>query len=105
MRYPVNVLDVLPAHQRTSEAAVDQRLQQAYAAFFSGTPRREDCDIILADLAFYSGYYNTTSMETPADQVKYSEGRRDVFGRMVRYANMPLAELSELQKSVLALTS
>lgn len=94
MNNPVSILDVLG--DKLSEDKVDVRLQAAYAAFMAGNPSREDCSIIAVDLAFYSGYYNTSSEDTPAEVLKYREGRRDVFGRIVRYANMPLAELNAI---------
>lgn len=93
------VMSVLPADKQSLEGYT-LRLHEAYAAFMAGRPSSEDCELILVDLAYASGYYNTTSPDMPAEQVKYSEGMRAVYGRIVGLADMPLIEASEYRKAV-----
>lgn len=97
----LTVFDVLPPHERDSVTAADVRLVGAYKAFVAGTPSADDCEIILVDLASISGYYSTTLMNTPADQVKFVEGMRMLVSRIFRFADMPLTELRTLQQTVL----
>lgn len=84
-----------------SQQQVDVRLHGAYEAFLNGRPSKEDCEIILVDLASFSGYYNTTPQEMPAHELKYVEGMRAAVGRIFRLANMPFKELQALQAAVL----
>lgn len=95
------VFDVLPERSRNIQAAVDERLVGAYKAFLAGHPSAEDCEIILVDLAQISGYYDTTLVDAPADQVKYVEGGRNVFSRILRCANAPFTEVQALHQAVI----
>lgn len=79
-----------------------QKLREAYANVFSGNASREEADIVLVDLARTSGYYNTTSPQTPADELKYYEGQRSVFGRIYQMINPTPRFMAELAKSVAA---
>jgi hypothetical protein len=98
----LHVLDVLPAAQRTIHAA-EVRTRDAYVALVEGRPSKEDCQIILVDLALASGYYHTTHATMPAEQVKFCEGMRSVYGRIMRFANMPLDEVRAYQTAAIAL--
>lgn len=97
-----NVVDVLPEKDRSLPQAT-LRTQQAYAALGNGNPSKEDCQIILVDLALATGYYHTTPAAMPAEQVKYAEGMRAVYGRIMRFINMPLGEVQSYQRAVLDL--
>lgn len=93
------VFDVLPEGATPLQA--DVRLVGAYKAFAAGRPSTDDCEIIMVDLASWSGYYNTTSLDADTNQLRQIEGRREVFARIVRMADMPLKELRLLQAAVL----
>jgi hypothetical protein len=95
------VFDLLPESERNNVAHADVRLVGAYKAFVEGKPSSDDCAIILVDLASFSGYYNTTSSDASDRELRQAEGRREVYGRIVRLADMPLAELRQLQEAVL----
>lgn len=96
----LTVFDVLPAGAQDAQSA-EIRLITAYKAFIAGHPSSEDCEIILVDLASISGYYNTTLMDAPADQVKFVEGMRTIVGRIFRMADTTMTEIRALQQSVL----
>ncbi len=70
---------------------------------FSGNGTREDCDIVLADLARESGYYRVESehsiLRNTASLV-YNEGRRRVFARVLRFVDMPGDDLAALEQAV-----
>lgn len=97
----LSVFDVLPEAARRSHHQAELRLISAYKAFVAGSPSSEDCEIILVDLASISGYYNTTLMDTPADQVKFVEGMRYAVSRIFRMADAPMTEIRALQSAVL----
>lgn len=78
------------------------RLRTAYINVFTGRASREDADIVLVDLARVSGYYNTTSPQTPADELKFYEGQRSVFGRIYSMINPSSRFMAELAKGVAA---
>lgn len=100
MKEVTHLLDLLPKDAPKIEAAT-LRTQAAYKRFAEGNPTAEDCQIIMVDLAFASGYYNTTHPAMPAEQVKYAEGMRAVYGRIMRFVNMPLDEIAKYQDAVL----
>ena len=101
MMQGLTVFDVLPQEARDSTLQADVRLISAYKAFVAGRPSAEDCEIILVDLASFSGYYNTASPDLPALELKQTEGMRAAIGRIFRMADTPMTELRLLQQAVL----
>lgn len=97
-----SVLDVLPKMRRNVPAA-ELRLQQAYKAFAECRPSAEDCSIIMVDLVSFSGYLNTTPSDAPDAHLRQIEGRREVVGRIVRFAEMPLTEVNQLARLAMEL--
>jgi hypothetical protein len=78
--------------RRGPSAARD--LATAYRDLFLGT---EQGRIVLADLAEQSGFYTvSTPTETDA-QVRFAEGKRFVFGRILRFLRLSEAEIARLE--------
>lgn len=92
------VATVLPAEPRGSKAI--KRLHDAYIAFVAGRPSVEDCQLIMVDLANFSGYYNTTSPNASDAALRYSEGQRSVFGRVMIMSNPALSIVDAIQRAV-----
>lgn len=75
-------------------------LRSAYIAFRNGRATKQQADLIITDLAKYSGYYNTTSSSEPDHVLRHNEGGRELFGRVMRFMNPTLRELEALQRAV-----
>lgn len=95
--------DMLPKNSRRDgrpSAAGELALTKAYNAFRRGRATSDESDLIMTDLAIFSGYYNTTPSDLPAEQLKHAEGQRSVYGRILSFINPPAAELEELEAAV-----
>jgi len=90
------------ARKRTS--GEERRLIAAYRNIFNGG---EDADLVIKDLASWSGFYQVTPPEMPNDQVKFAEGGRRVFARILASLRMTDAEIRALEEAarIEALTS
>lgn len=86
--------------ERSRSATGQQRIREAYVAVFEGRGSREDADIVYVDLAKHSGYLNTTPPELPAMELKYAEGQRSVFGRIIGFINPAPAGIRALVQAV-----
>ncbi len=82
---------------RSTEASL--RLTQAYMAVFSGKATREDAEVVLADLANYSGFYRTSPADTPSDVLRYQEGMRAVYGYVYSHLNLSPSDISALENA------
>ncbi len=80
-------------------ALAEQRLHEAYANVFSRGG--EDVDLVLADLAEYSGYFFVTPTGTSADDLFRVEGSRQVFARILSLISLPMSQLEALRKAAL----
>lgn len=83
------------------DARVDMRVAGAYAALFTGTGSSEDAELVLVDLAQYARYYDTASLDMPADQVKALDQRRAVFQRIAEALTKSGKSLGDLHGAVL----
>ncbi len=72
----------LPAGKRRGVAA-NSALVTAYQNVFKDLGVRADVDLVLGDLAEYSGYYNTMPEDATSAQMQRAEGRREVFARIL----------------------
>lgn len=70
----------------------------AYQAFAEGRAGKKDADLIIQDLAMYSGYFHVTSQGTPEGELKYAEGARSVFARIMFMLNLPVERIYALQQ-------
>lgn len=74
------------------------RLAHAYKALFAGNPTSSDCEAIVADLAEWSGFYTVTAPDATDAMVRFSEGKRAVFLRMVSYADMSVDAMRRIEQ-------
>ena len=77
---------------RGGEAAL--KLALAYHNVFD--IRNEDVQIVLADLADYTGFYRVNGEGIPADDRAFSDGKRAAFGRLFRFLNLTDEEKAAL---------
>ena len=88
-----------PGKRRT--AGAQQRLQQAYEALFSGNGSVQDAEIVLADIATFTGYNLITEPKgATSEELWYNEGRRSVAGRIVKFAALPGEARMQLAEAV-----
>ena len=93
--------DSLPAgEQRGVRAFVE--LAAAYKALFSGSGGREEAEIVLTDLASYSGFFMVCERGTPSDLLRETEGMRTVFARIYDFLNLTGDEARRLHEAARA---
>jgi hypothetical protein len=75
-------------------------LQDAYRRlFFSRGATTEDQQIVVADLAAFTGYFFARPPETPADGLRDANAMRRVFARIVRLGLAEDSDLSALYRA------
>lgn len=85
-------------HRRKAEAR--KRLASAYKAVFSSNATPDDVEIVLADMANFSGYFNVAgegAILRGSIDLRYREGKRLVFSRVLRFLELPEHEVAALQ--------
>lgn len=93
-------VDVLPPGSRRGLNAT-LKLTEAYNQVFSKPGVREDVDLVLADLAEYSGYFATMPIDAPDRALQRMEGRREVFARILSLFGVTGEEREELRRAAL----
>lgn len=68
--------------------AREQRLTQAYNSVFRGSPSSEDQSIVLADLAFHSGFSMVSPPSVSDAELRVNEGKRTMFARIRARINL-----------------
>ena len=83
-------------------AEAEQRLTLAYRNVFS--PRDPDVQIVLADLADFTGFYRVNGQGIAPDDRAFSDGMRAAFGRLFRFINLTDEERAALVEAARAET-
>lgn len=78
------------------QAQRENRLRQAYYAVFIGKPTDDDQNLVLLDLADFSGFYKVSSADMP---LEYIEGMRAVYGRIFSYIRLSPDEVRSLEQA------
>ena len=84
-----------PGKRRGTQAAHD--LAEAYRALANGNPTSADCERIIADLAEFSGFYTVSGPADADAWVRFREGQRSVFGRMLNFMRLTDTERRDLE--------
>ena len=79
--------------------SAEYRLFSAYNRFRSGETTREDAELIIADLANFTGFYR---VHPPDDALAFQEGKRAAFGRLFYFLNLSEAEARALSEAARA---
>lgn len=77
----------------------EYRLFSAYNRFREGQASAEDAELIVADLANFTGFYR---VHPPDDQLSFQEGKRAAFGRLFYFLNLTEAEARALAEAARA---
>lgn len=94
-----SLADILGVKESRGPKAQD-RIREAYAKLLGGNPTKQDIELVLVDLAKTSGYYNTTPPEASDAALRYAEGQRSVFARVLQMANPAFSEIDAIRKAV-----
>lgn len=74
-------------------------LADAYNRMFSGEGDKEDAQIVLSDLANWTGFYRVNGPETGADERAWADGSRSAFGRIFRFLRLSDIERRQLEEA------
>jgi hypothetical protein len=89
-----------PGRRRGSAATI--RLSDAYrAVFINGNPSKEDSEIVMSDLANFSGYFSVSPPGTSDADLREANGARAVFARILSLSELPLVQLRSLREAAL----
>lgn len=89
-----------PGHRRGPTSTI--RLAGAYeAVFLLRNAGKEDLDLVMADLAEFSGYFAVSPPGTSAEELLDANGRRAVFARILSLIRLPMGELTRLRDAAL----
>jgi hypothetical protein len=85
--------------QRRSARAVTS-YAEAYEALFSGHGGRKEAEIVLADLAAFTGFYAMTpASELDGLRLADANGMRRVYGRILQFLNLTPDERRGLEQA------
>lgn len=82
--------------QANQPARASLALVEAYKAVFT---RSQHGEMVLADLATYSGFYAVGEYPDP-DRLMYQEGMRAVYARIHQHLSLPSERRKELEEAV-----
>ena len=81
--------------RRTVSAKLD--LANAYHALFEGKASDQQREMVLVDLADFSGFYKVTPGGVSHDERAFNEGQRAVYGRIISHLRMTPDERAALE--------
>lgn len=93
-----SISDGLPKGRRRGAQATD-KMAGAYRAVFSANGTKQDVEIVLSDLATFSGFYQVGAPDTADGARAWYDGQRSVFGHILRFLRMSETELHELEEA------
>ena len=82
---------------RKRGAAASKRLVSAYNAVFTGKGSAEDADMVLADMANFTGFYRVNGIGVSGEDRAFADGLRAAYGRIFRFLNLTDAERRSLE--------
>lgn len=74
-----------------------KRLQTAYDSVFGRNDGAEDIEIVLADLANFSGFYKVMDYGVSGEDRAHADGRRAVFARIHKFLRLTPNERTGLE--------
>lgn len=93
-----NLASTQPGKKKRA-APAKLRLTQAYKATFTGHGSQQDAEIVLSDLADVTGFYKVSDGDTSGDKLRFQEGMRFAFARILSHLRMTDTEMAELEKA------
>ena len=83
-------------------AAAEERLALAYRSLFSA--RNSDAQIVLSDLADFTGFFRVNGPGIGAEDRAFTDGMRAAYGRIFRFINLTDEECAALVEAARAET-
>jgi hypothetical protein len=77
-------------------------LAASYRELFNGHGSEKDAQIVLTDLANFSGFYRVMGPGLSAEDRAFADGQRAVFGRLFRFLRMSEDEIRQLEEAARA---
>lgn len=98
MNFWTSLVSGLPTgRKRGSRAAL--RLTRAYRNLFEGRATAQEAQMVLADLASHSGFYQVLPSGAGLEELAEANGKRAVFGRLFRFLRLTEEEVRELEEA------
>lgn len=94
------ITQLMGKHKARGDSA-DKRLSEAWLAIREGRCSREDADIALVDLAWYTGYYAVSPRGTTNDELQFDNGMRAAFGRIAYLLDLTMSDTEAFRGAVL----
>lgn len=83
--------------RRARTPAAEVYLISAYRSVFAGRGTSEDAQIVLADLANYTGFFRVSPADVPEAELRTREGMRMAFSRINQFLTLNETDLHALQ--------
>lgn len=93
-----NLGSILPQGRRRGASASEQ-LARSYRNVFAGNGSRQDAEMMLADLAEHSGFYQVLPSGSSLEELAEANGKRAVYGRIFRFLRLTDAEIRQLEEA------
>lgn len=87
---------------RGGTAARTQEVASAYERLFTGHGGQKEAQIVLADLANWTGFYRVNGPEMGADERAWSDGARSAYARIFRFLRLGDDERRQLEEAARA---
>lgn len=91
--------DKFPKGHRRGPGAI-KRLTDAYQKLFAGNGSQEDADLVLTDLAKFTGFFQVSPANATPDELRHAEGQRSVYARIHGKLRQGPSEREWLEKAV-----
>lgn len=81
----------------SGRAQADERLINAYRNVFGRLD--EDVELVLTDLASFTGFYQVEAGGIDGNDLNHQAGRRAVFGRIFSFLNLTSEQLQAMEQA------
>jgi hypothetical protein len=85
---------LFPDRSASSRHQKELRLTEAYNAVFRGKPSHEDQELVLADLAYQSGFSMVSHPSISDQELRHNEGKRFLFAQI--WARLTLSHADKM---------
>lgn len=90
---------LLPAGWRRGARARHQLTEAYTRVFFSGGASKQDAQLVLVDLANFSGFYRVNGPGIDPNDRAFADGMRAVYGRLQRHLRLTDDEVRQLEEA------
>lgn len=92
-----HIRNLFPRRDQTLQREL--RLTQAYQAVFRGSPSRDDQELVLADLAYLSGFSMVSPATVPDAELRFTEGKRFLFATLKARLNLAPNDMEAIENA------